>query len=310
VPGIKEVRCPKPAFLVFLMQKQSNLTLLRAVCLSAALILAAQAVNAQYLRSYGGSWGYGLASSLAYPLTYLPYNLLYGYGYSGYALNNLIYQGSYAPFGYLPYGGRFGLGNSANQFDSGYVNANSANSVYGNYGQFGYGQSGAYPQNQPQAQPLYNRYNNNPAVYDQNYYQKRWQNQPTVTDGSKQGSIAPQTTAFNDPFSNSYPTPARSSASTQGLENTPPTAPDRLVKHTPLTDGFIQAINSRFDGDFGRAMQDREMHAWAQALHVVDEKKSQHLKLSESRKDAIENILKDSSLDSESKLETLRILSR
>jgi hypothetical protein len=258
--------------------------LLSATALAVFLSSLAQTARAQYWSSYG----YGLGTSLLYPLTYLPYQLLYGYRYgsSGYAPNNLLYQASYAPYGYLPYGGKFGLGNSTNQ-------------PYTNSGQFGNGQTGLNPQGTP--------YNNN-NFYAPNYNQPQWQNQPPSNNPANQQSQAPAKTAFSDPFAVSSPQPGRSTGVAPSSENLPPAAPDRYVKHTPLVDGFISAINAKFDGDVNRAMKDKDMYSWAQALNLVDGRKPGHVKLNETRTDAIRKILKDDSLDSESKLETLRIL--
>ena len=80
------------------------------------------------------------------------------------------------------------------------------------------------------------------------------------------------------------------------------------MSHMPFADGFIQVVNSKYNGNITRAMKNHEMHAWAQALSLVDGQDSRHLNLSSSREEAIAKILKDESLDSQSKLETLRIL--
>ena len=198
-----------------------------------------------------------------------------------------MYQNAYAPYGYVPYGGRFGFNNSGNQ-------------PYANNGQFGYGQQGVNPQGQLQP-------NNNADNYDPNSYQQTWQNppqnnQPIQGSGKRHQKAPPeQTTAFN-------PSPATPSEQPATIESIPPIAPDREKKSSPFADGFIQVIMTKFDGDVGEALKDKEMYSWAQALNLVDRKKTHHITLSASRKETIDAVLKDESLDSRAKLETLKIL--
>jgi hypothetical protein len=285
------------------MRKLLTKTLSLAGGLSLVLAFSGQDAKAQ-------SWGYygwGLGSSLLYPLTYLPYRLLYngayGYGNSGYALNNLMYQNAYAPYGYVPYGGKFGLGNSQNQPYS------------NNSGQFGYGQPGNNPQqqapayntgNSPQQQPpAYNTGNGN----DPNDFQ--WQepsqnNQPVSRPGKSAQRNAPaQTGSISAP--NAAPN-IDNAAGPTAFENLPPVAPERIKKNSPFVDGFIQVVLTKFNGDISQALKDKEMYSWAQALNIVDRKKNHHINLSDSRKATVETVLKDDSLDARAKLETLKIL--
>ncbi len=103
--------------------------------------------------------GNGLGNSLLYPLTSLPFQLLngrgqgfnLGYGSSGFSPRNLIQQAASSPYGYIPYGGRFGLGGS-----------NSATQSYAT--NYPYGQNGQSNFNlQAPPQP----YNYDPNAYQQ-----------------------------------------------------------------------------------------------------------------------------------------------
>lgn len=284
MPGIKEVPQSKAASIQ--MRTNTISKTLLATSFSVVLASLCQSADAQYW----GGYGWGLGSSLLYPLTYLPFRLLsgsayrYGYGNSGYALNNLMYQTSNAPYGYLPYGGKFGFNNSNDQ-------------AYWNSQQSGYGQG-----TQGQAQP----YNYNPNAYNHSYYQPRWQNQPVQQQAPPQQQAAPADNSMFEPAHAATPTGSVGVPTVLG--ELPPTAPERYSGPAPFAEGFIQAVNNKYDGDIGRALKDREIKSWAQALNLVSRQKSSHPKLSSSRKDAIEKIMKDESLDPQSKLDAVKIL--
>lgn len=270
------------------MRTSLTKTLSLATGLSVVLVFSGQgATRAQ-------SWGYygwGLGSSLLYPLTYLPYRLLYGggygYGNSGYALNNLMYQGAYAPYGYVPYGGKFGFGNS------------SQNQPYSNNGQFGYGQPTYNPQGQ---QPSYNNNGNGNDPNDFQWQDPSQNNQRVKHPKATQQNAPAQTNSYNPP-------PVTPTASgTTAYDNLPPIAPERINKNNPFVDGFVQEVLTKFNGDIGQALKDKEMYSWAQALNIVERKKNRHTDLSDSRKATIETLLKDDSLDSRAKLDALKIL--
>lgn len=275
------------------MQKSLRKSLSLATGLSVVLLLSGQVARAQ-----SWSYGWGLGSSLLYPLTYLPYRLLYGggygYGNSGYALNNLMYQGAYAPYGYVPYGGKFGFGNSQNQ----------QNQPYSNSGQFNYGQPNVNSQGQ---QPAYNNSGNgtDPGYFQPQYQDPSQSYQPQAQSGKHKSRKAPAQTSTQN---QSFTSPSTVNSSTTAFENAPPVAPERIGKNSPFVDGFIQQVLTKFNGDIGQALNDKEMYSWAQALDLVERKKHHTVDLTDSRKATIETVLKDDSLDSRAKLETLRIL--
>ncbi len=83
---------------------------------------------------------------------------------------------------------------------------------------------------------------------------------------------------------------------------------DRLTKNAPLAEAFVYTVNSKYEGDIGSALKDKDMRSWAHALGLVDENKAEKLALGDYRIGAINHILHDDTLDTNSKLKTLKIL--
>jgi hypothetical protein len=92
------------------------------------------------------------------------------------------------------------------------------------------------------------------------------------------------------------------------LPTIPAAAPERSMNQMPLADGFINAVNEKYHGDLSLALQDKKLLSWAKALKVVGPRKQSMAHLSEQRKQTIASIMQDKSLDSKSKLDTLKIL--
>lgn len=77
----------------------------------------------------------------------------------------------------------------------------------------------------------------------------------------------------------------------------------------PLAQGFIDHLNSKYDGDISKALASPDTRSWAKAMGLTAEGQDGST-LSKERLDVISKVLKDSSLDPVSKLDTLRILLR
>jgi hypothetical protein len=77
----------------------------------------------------------------------------------------------------------------------------------------------------------------------------------------------------------------------------------------PLAQGFIDHLVSKYDGDMSKALASQDTRSWAKAMGLTAEGQDGS-SLSRERLDVISKVLKDSSLDPVSKLDTLRILLR
>jgi hypothetical protein len=85
----------------------------------------------------------------------------------------------------------------------------------------------------------------------------------------------------------------------------PHTAPLAKSKGTPLSAGFVEMVNARFEGNIGKALDDSECRSWAKSLGL-----NTSTKLSERRIEVIKGILRDHSIDSVTKIETITALMR
>ncbi|CAN5147413.1 hypothetical protein BH11CYA1_BH11CYA1_28320 [soil metagenome] len=76
---------------------------------------------------------------------------------------------------------------------------------------------------------------------------------------------------------------------------------------SPLADGFIDHLVTKYDGNMGNALNNSDTRNWAKAMGVIDE---QHdaASMPADRIEVMGRILKDSSLDSVSKVDAMRIL--
>jgi hypothetical protein len=79
---------------------------------------------------------------------------------------------------------------------------------------------------------------------------------------------------------------------------------------SPLAAHFIETVNSRFDGDIGKALKHSETRNLAEAMGLVDRKGFSVGSLGQHRIETIAHIFKDQSLDPASKLEAMKILLR
>lgn len=79
---------------------------------------------------------------------------------------------------------------------------------------------------------------------------------------------------------------------------------------SPLAQGFIDHLNSKYEGDLSKALANSDTRSWARAMGVIDESVGDGAYLPADRLDTVSRILKDNSLDAVSKLDTMRILLR
>lgn len=78
---------------------------------------------------------------------------------------------------------------------------------------------------------------------------------------------------------------------------------------SPLADGFVNHLVSKYDGHVGNAFNNADTRNWAKAMGLIDEDHKGE-NLSADRIEVLGRILKDSSLDSVSKVDAMRILLR
>ncbi|MBS1994991.1 MAG: hypothetical protein JSS86_01715 [Cyanobacteria bacterium SZAS LIN-2] len=76
----------------------------------------------------------------------------------------------------------------------------------------------------------------------------------------------------------------------------------------PLAEGFINHLNSNYQGDMSKALSNNDTRSWARAMGVIDGNIENGSHLSGDRIEVIGRVLKDNTLDPLSKLDTMRIL--
>ena len=95
---------------------------------------------------------------------------------------------------------------------------------------------------------------------------------------------------------------------------TPPVyLPEAQPKHStgrgaPLAAGFIDLVNSKFDGDISQALFDPEARSWARAIGVIDNDNVFSANLNNERVALIQTVMKDASIDPAAKIQTIRVL--
>lgn len=90
----------------------------------------------------------------------------------------------------------------------------------------------------------------------------------------------------------------------------PPAAGPRQTGpvHAPLAQGFVDLVNSKYDGDIQRALFDPQTRSFAKAIGLVDGDALFKAELSPERLDLIRKVLNDNSEDAVSKVHTVRLL--
>jgi hypothetical protein len=266
---------------------------------------------------------YPFGSYLLWPLTAASYQLMSG---SGYLLGGLLQRGTYAPYGYVPYGSKFGLnGSQQNNAPFGYGNSN--NPYWGNSGNsYGNG-SGSNPSGAGNGYGLGagngvvagNGYGRGGAYGAVNGY--------PATSGNSQGngqgnnSIgAPSNSPGNFSGGNSTGNSGAAggySGNDQGgrlppISSTIAAAPEGYNQGVPLASVFIKLVNEKYDGDIYKSLRDKELYSWAQSLYLVSPENGYNHLLSpnKSRRQTIARVLKDGTISPNNKIEILKILMR
>lgn len=259
----------------------------------AATLLLSQALPARAQSPY---WFLYMGQSLLYPLTrglmgslyYGPYNAnpLYSASYfmKRAASNAAQYPyvapyyspGSFGPYGYrnagLPPNYNYGLTNADLQGQS----------------QTQQSDQSLYSTNSAQAQPLHlptaapSPYY--PPVGASNLNQPMYSAPPAVSGG---GNAPVMATGGQD----------------VGL-----TAPAAAGSGSPVAQGFIDHLVSKYQGDMSKALSNSDTRSWARAMGVVEDGVSDGSYLPADRLEVIGRILKDNTLDPVSKIDTMRIL--
>ena len=76
---------------------------------------------------------------------------------------------------------------------------------------------------------------------------------------------------------------------------------------SPLADGFVSHLVTKYDGHMGNALTNSDTRNWAKAMGLIDDQHSLEA-MPADRIEVMGRILKDSSLDSVSKVDAMRIL--
>lgn len=76
----------------------------------------------------------------------------------------------------------------------------------------------------------------------------------------------------------------------------------------PIADGFVSHLVTKYDGNIQKALGNGDTRNWAKAMGVIESESHDSGSLSPDRVEVIGRILKDSSLDSVSKVDAVRIL--
>lgn len=286
---------------------KARIALVSALCLS---LLDTSNCRAQYF-GLGNGLGYnGLGASLLYPLSYLFYGGSYGSSLApmyaaGMIGSGLAYSTIFNPYRNFPYN----YSNSSYPYLNPYpyYNNYSANTYpFGNY--YGSGYNYNYPLN-------YNNYN-----YGQNQL-PAWNsafNQKPLSNPNQS-----QTPALNNNYNlNQNPPISNNHANNSSSTSLPPVAPDRhainqnsaadifssnSIGSKPL-DGFFNAINTRYKGNLIKALKQSDMYSWAESIGLISLGQKLPKNISKTRKDQIDRIMQDPSMESQKKIDILHIL--
>jgi hypothetical protein len=267
-----------------------------ALILCFAISAHAPHCEAQYFGS-GLGFGYnGLGSGLLYPLNSLFYS---GYG------NSL--------YGFAALG-------------SGFAN----NALYNTYRNIPYGYTGNYPYNNNYGNYSGNNYPlgttpNTNYPFNYNNYNNLNQNLPSGWNYSPNQTF-PTSPASNDPndIFNSRTPSNTSDPNSPSKTALPALAPDRHIlgqtsnemisaSYTAnarvfALEGFFQTVNTRYKGNLFRALDQPDMQCWAVSIGLIHQGQILSNNITQSRKNAVATIVKDTSLDAQKKIDILSSL--
>jgi hypothetical protein len=143
-----------------------------------------------------------------------------------------------------------------------------------------------------------------------------WADPQLAAQAAKQQGVpptAPQRAGASPAVAQQAP-PGQPGALQQPAPLQPPAVPALPAKPAgapPIAQGFIDRVNSKFDGDISKALFDPETRGWAKTVGLVpDSGAIFDSDLSSDRVDVVRKILKDPGLDPLSKLDAVKILLR
>ncbi len=126
---------------------------------------------------------------------------------------------------------------------------------------------------------------------------------------------APQQVAFSPqtPAAGQFAPPTAPSVVSKGpialAPNVRGAQPGQAINNNaPLADGFVNQINGKFHGDIEAALFDPETRGWAKLVGLVNDDSMFGMDFSDARVELVKRIFSDSSLDSVSKLNAVKIL--
>ncbi|MBP6746438.1 hypothetical protein KA344_14470 [bacterium] len=93
--------------------------------------------------------------------------------------------------------------------------------------------------------------------------------------------------------------------SAAGMANAAPIG--NAAAPSPLADGFVDHLVTKYDGHMGNALNNSDTRNWAKAMGLIDDQHSLEA-MPADRIEVMGRILKDSTLDSVSKVDAMRIL--
>lgn len=132
---------------------------------------------------------------------------------------------------------------------------------------------------------------------------------------SKAAKAAKATDLTNYSSSGAMPSSAvpLSTMATQSNSPLPTNMPNALpvgsapAASSPLADGFIDHLVTKYDGHMGNALSNSDTRNWAKAMGLIDDQHNAQA-MPADRIEVMGRILKDNSLDSVSKVDAMRIL--
>jgi hypothetical protein len=171
-------------------------------------------------------------------------------------------------------------------------------------------------QNQNQGQSQSQNQNQNPQAYGTSAFQSQRNGQqnfaPTANQANSQGPDPFLTpigggSAANNTGGNNFAHPGSAHNHTSYGGGSTSGKGTKPSKNAPFANSFFDTVNTKYDGDISRAMNDQNTRGMAQSLGLLN-KSQGTMNFSEERKGAIGHILHDDSLDTDSKMTALKAL--
>lgn len=137
--------------------------------------------------------------------------------------------------------------------------------------------------------------------------QAQWPPQPETTPAAAPiGMPTAGPGAAGAPVSAPQVAPAPGSAAPVGVAPGTPLLPQG--GNSPIAQGFVDLVNSKFDGDISRALFDPEARSWAKSIGLVDNDKVFNADLSDERIELIGRVFKDRTLPAHAKIHSAKVL--